>query len=84
MENWEVRLDAELEKWENDSDFDSSTVDVFKKFYASEKQRVVEKVRGAMPDIGIMAAMSMSTEAVEYVNGYDKCKADVLSILETK
>lgn len=54
------------------------------KLLSSQKAEIIEMVRGLLPDIGIMAAMSMSREAVEYVNGYEKAKSDLIIKLEGK
>lgn len=49
---------------------------------ATQKAEIRKMVEGKLPDIGIMASMSFSSEATHYVNGYDKAKSDFLVDLD--
>lgn len=52
------------------------------KLLTTQKAEIRKMVEGKLPDIGIMASMSFSSEATHYVNGYDKAKSDFLVDLD--
>ncbi len=70
-----------------EQDYSDTNKKDIKSFNASQFKALLGVIRGEienkMPCIGIMAAMNISSEAVEYVNGFNKLKSEILNLLDT-